>query len=124
MQGPKGLLDKECCNNFKIPTGIHGEQNDIIVKCIQIERDIQDANNAAILGVSSAEDDRYYLDDNSSAQDAPSNAEPEDDDIIFMPIQDGIVINSDNVNDGKAVLDYVGEAHTTSSYQPRSRGGF
>jgi hypothetical protein len=83
----KNYWMKKCCNNFKKPTGSHGEQNDIL-KCIQIEYDIQDANNMAILGASSVEDDRYYVDNNSSAQDGPSADEPEDDNNIFMPIQD------------------------------------
>ena len=46
---------KKLCNNFKKPTGRTGENGDRIARCIEIERRIQAAANAAILGVSSAE---------------------------------------------------------------------
>ena len=59
---------KKLCNNFKKPTGRTGENGDRIARCIAIERRIQDAANAAILGVSSAESDH-------------DNEENEDDDV-------------------------------------------
>ena len=41
---------KKLCNNFKKPTGRTGENGDRIARCIEIERRIQEAANAAILG--------------------------------------------------------------------------
>ena len=39
---------KKLCNNFKKPTGRTGENGDRIAHCIEIERRIQEAANAAI----------------------------------------------------------------------------
>ena len=52
-------------NNFKKPTGKPGELRDRIFHCISIERRIQDAAIAAILGVSSAESSHSADDDRS-----------------------------------------------------------
>ena len=56
---------KKCCNNFKKPTGAHGGPEDVIAQCCAIEREIQAANAAGILGASSAEEN--YDDDELSS---------------------------------------------------------
>ena len=56
---------RKLCNNFKKPTGKPDELHDHIFCCISIERHIQDAANAAILGVSSAQSSHSADDDKS-----------------------------------------------------------
>ena len=59
---------KKLCNNFKKPTGRTGENGDRIARCIEIERRIQEAANAAILGVSSAESEHEDEDEDDDIE--------------------------------------------------------
>ena len=57
--------NRKLCNRMQKPTGKPGAKTDRIFRCIAIERRIQDAANAAILGIDSAES-RHSRDDGSN----------------------------------------------------------
>ena len=68
LRDPKDLRDhwnKKLCNSFKKPTGAANEPGDRILRCIGIEREIQQANDAGVMGASSAEDTDGGDDDDS-----------------------------------------------------------
>ena len=58
--------NKKLCNRMIKPTGKPGAKTDRIFRCIAIERRIQDAANAAILGIDSAESGHSRDDDGSN----------------------------------------------------------
>lgn len=82
LRDPKDLCDhwnKKLCNSFKKPTGAAGEPGDRILRCIRIEREIQQANDAGVMGASSAEDTDRGDDDDDSV-----NGQVQDGDVDFF----------------------------------------
>ncbi len=94
------------CNKYKKPTGKSGDENDFILKCQRVQRQIHKKSEAAVMGVNSQDSKSDEDSDGNSADEEESHGkdagyfeeEKEEEVVLGVPIPLGVVNDTAGVD--------------------------